>query len=180
MLSQGHMFAASYCYTSKVGPRFGMSGPFEEWKWRHNITIEADIHLRPLHTSILDIYIKCFKHWYAVSRAYGCTLMLEEFVFHTHPYSKASVDQACGQGRRISLASNNPFILALVLSIHHLWNYGVKMRKSHRIGKDPLPVASTKRYFKPRSVRLPYGTICTCVRVRIHAYKYASSNPACI
>jgi hypothetical protein len=33
---------------------------------------------------------------------------------------------------------------------------------------------SSKRYFKPRSVRLSYGTICTCVRVRIHAYEYAS------
>ena len=24
------------------------------------------------------------------------------------------------------------------------------------------------------------GTVCTCVQVRIHAYEYASSNPACI
>jgi len=29
----------------------------------------------------------------------------------------------------------------------------------HVRGKDPLPVSSPKRYFKPRSVRLPYGTI---------------------
>jgi len=33
------------------------------------------------------------------------------------------------------------------------------MRKFHGRGKDPCPVSSTKRYFKPRSVRLPYGTI---------------------
>ena len=57
----------------------------------------------------------------------------------------------------------NPFKLALVLSIWHLQNYGVKTRKSHGRGTDPLPVSSTKRYFKPRSVRLPYSTICTCV-----------------
>jgi hypothetical protein len=85
--------------------------------------------------------------------------MLEEFAFHTRPYSNASVDRATGQGRRISLASKNPFLLALVLSIRHSRNYGVKTRKSHGRGKDPLPESSTKRYFKPRSVRLPYGTI---------------------
>ncbi len=33
-----------------------------------------------------------------------------------------------------------------------------------------------QRYFKPRSVRLSYGTICTCVQVRIHAYEYASQR----
>jgi hypothetical protein len=40
-----------------------------------------------------------------------------------------------------------------------LQNYGVKTRKFHGRGKDPLPVSSMKRYFKPRSIRLPYGTI---------------------
>ncbi len=56
MLSQGHMVAPLNCYTGQVGPRFGNAGPLEVWKWCHNIMIEADIHLRPLHTSILDIY----------------------------------------------------------------------------------------------------------------------------
>jgi len=28
--------------------------------------VEADIHLKPLHTSILDMY-KVFEHWYAAS-----------------------------------------------------------------------------------------------------------------
>ncbi len=72
--------------------------------------------------------------------------MLEEFAFHTCPYSNASVGRASEQGRRISLASKNPFKLALVLvlSIRHLQNYGVKTtRKFPGRGKDPLPVSST-------------------------------------
>jgi hypothetical protein len=55
MLSQGHMGAPLYSYTGQVGPRFGNSGSLEVWKQSHNIMVEADIHLRLLHTSILDI-----------------------------------------------------------------------------------------------------------------------------
>ncbi len=138
MLSQGHMVAPLYHYTGQVGPRFGKSGSLVRWKWCHNIMVEADIHLRLLHTSMVDIYkvfetlvcclkevwvhpytvtlaklapdlrnqghlriendatrswlrlisisdcfkhqyytyTKCLSHWYAVSRAYGCTLIL--------------------------------------------------------------------------------------------------------
>ncbi len=86
--------------------------------------------------------------------------VLEEFDFCTRPYSNASVDRA---GTRISVASKIPPVKShftcLVLSIHHSRNYGVKTRKFHGTGKDPLPVPSTKRYFKPWSLRLPYGTI---------------------
>ena len=39
--------------TIHVGPRFGKSGSLVEWKWCHNVMVEANIHLRPLHTSIL-------------------------------------------------------------------------------------------------------------------------------
>jgi hypothetical protein len=60
MLSQGHMVAPLYHYTCQVGHGFGDSGSLEEWKWCHNLMVEADINLRPLHTSILDIY-KVFK-----------------------------------------------------------------------------------------------------------------------
>ena len=56
MLSQGHMRAPLYCYTSQVASRFGKPGSPDEWKWYHNIMVEADIHLRLRHTSILDIY----------------------------------------------------------------------------------------------------------------------------
>jgi len=57
MLSQGHMVAPLYHYTSQVFLSFGnLSGSLEEWKNCHNVMIEADIHLRPLHTSILVIY----------------------------------------------------------------------------------------------------------------------------
>ncbi len=57
MLSQGLIVAPLYRYTSQVGPRYGDSGSLEKkWKWCHNIMFEANIHLRPLHTSILDIY----------------------------------------------------------------------------------------------------------------------------
>ncbi len=74
MLSQRHMVAPLYRYTSQVGPRFGDSGSLVEWKRCLNVMVEADIHFRPLHTSILDIH-KCLSHWYAVSRAYGCILI---------------------------------------------------------------------------------------------------------
>ncbi len=138
MLSQGHMVAPLYRYTGQVGPRFGKSGSLVEWKRCHNIIVEADIQLRLLHTSIVDIYkvfkllvcclkevwvhpytvtlaklaldlgsqdhlwsendattswlrlistsdcfihpywtyTKCLRHWHAVSRAYGCTLIV--------------------------------------------------------------------------------------------------------
>ncbi len=56
MRSQGHMVAPLYCYTVQVGPRFGKSGSLEEWKWCRNMMVEADIHLRLLDTSIVDIY----------------------------------------------------------------------------------------------------------------------------
>ena len=56
VLSQGHLIAPLYRYTLQVGPRFWDSGSLEEWKWCPNIIVEAYIHLRPLHASILDIY----------------------------------------------------------------------------------------------------------------------------
>ena len=56
MLSQGHVGAPLYRYTGQVCPRFGDSGSLAEWTWCHYIMVEADIHLRPLHTSILGIY----------------------------------------------------------------------------------------------------------------------------
>ncbi len=53
--------------------RFGNSGSLAgQSNWCHYVMIEADIHLRSLHTPKLDI--KCSSHWYAVSRAYGPTL----------------------------------------------------------------------------------------------------------
>ncbi len=60
MLSQGHMGAPFYRYTGQVGPRFGKSGLHVKWKWCHILMVEADIHVRPLHTSIVDIN-KVFK-----------------------------------------------------------------------------------------------------------------------
>ncbi len=55
MLSQGHIVAPLYYYTGQVFPSFGNSGSLEEWKWCHNIMVKADIHLRPLPKTILDI-----------------------------------------------------------------------------------------------------------------------------
>ncbi len=75
MLPQGHMGAPLYPYIVHVALRFGDSGSLEEWKQCHNIMFEADItsdcFIHPQQT-----YIKCLSHWYAVSRAYGCTLIL--------------------------------------------------------------------------------------------------------
>ncbi len=62
MLSQGHMVAPIYHYTGQVGHGFGDSDSLEEWKWCHNLMVKADINLRPLHTSILEIY-KVFSVW---------------------------------------------------------------------------------------------------------------------
>jgi hypothetical protein len=67
MLSQGHMVAPLFHYTGQVASRVGDSGSLEEWKLCHKIIVEAGIHLRPLHTSILGIYnifeplVCCFK-----------------------------------------------------------------------------------------------------------------------
>ncbi len=69
-------------------------------------------------------------------------------------------------GFRIGLGSKIPFYLLSYLSIRHSRNYGVKTRKFPGRGKDPLPVSSTKRYIKPRSVHLPYGTICIFIHHR--------------
>ncbi len=56
ILSQEYIATPLYDYTGQVSPRLGDSCSLEEWKRCHNIIVEADIHLRPLHTSILDIY----------------------------------------------------------------------------------------------------------------------------
>ncbi len=56
MLSQGHMVAPLYPYTRQVFLSFGNSGSLEEWRWCHNVMVEADIDLRQLHTTILVIY----------------------------------------------------------------------------------------------------------------------------
>ena len=50
------MFWSLYLYTCQIGPRFGKSGSLVDWKWCHNLMVEANIHLKPLHTSILHIY----------------------------------------------------------------------------------------------------------------------------
>ncbi len=55
MLSQGHVSAPLYHYTGQVGPQFWDTGSLVEWKWCHNLMFEANIHLRPLPTSILGI-----------------------------------------------------------------------------------------------------------------------------
>ena len=56
MLSQAHMGAPLYCYTSQVGPRFGDSRSLVECKnGSHYVSVKADIHLRLIPTSLLDI-----------------------------------------------------------------------------------------------------------------------------
>ncbi len=66
MLPQGHMVAPLYRYTGKVAPRFGKSMPLcHVWGW----------YLPQIASYIYKTYIECLSHWYAVSRAYGCTLI---------------------------------------------------------------------------------------------------------
>jgi len=74
MLSQGNMGAPFYRYTGQVGPRFVKSGSLVEWKWCHYIMAEAVINLNPFIHPYLT-YTKGLSHWYAVSRARGCTLI---------------------------------------------------------------------------------------------------------
>ncbi len=56
MLYQGHIGAPSYRYTGQGCPQFWNVDSLVEWKRCHYIMVEADIHLRLLPTSILDIY----------------------------------------------------------------------------------------------------------------------------
>ncbi len=51
----GKLSSTLYRYTGQVASRFGDSGSCEEYKWCRNVIVEADIHLGPLNTSILDI-----------------------------------------------------------------------------------------------------------------------------
>ncbi len=75
MLSQGHMDAPLYCYTSKFGPKFRNLGHL----WSGNdaitswlrLTSTSDYFQHPCKT-----YEMCFRYCFAVSRAYCCTLIL--------------------------------------------------------------------------------------------------------
>ena len=130
--------------------------------------VEADIHLRPLHTSILDIFkvsetlLCCLKGIWVHALIINI-LLLEEFVFVLVLILTLVL---IGLGRRIGLGSKILFYLLSYLFICHLQNYGLKTRKFPGRGKDPLPVSLTKRYFKPRSIRLSYGTICIFIHHR--------------
>ena len=74
MLSLGHMGAPFlYHSTVQVGPRFGDSGSLMELKWCPYVMFEADIHLRPLPTSILDIF-KVFEPLVCCLKGIWCTL----------------------------------------------------------------------------------------------------------
>ncbi len=75
ILSQGHMGAPFYPYTSKVGPRFWNFGHL----WTENdantswlrLTSTSDCFPHPYKT-----YKMCLRYCFAVSRAYGYTLIL--------------------------------------------------------------------------------------------------------
>ncbi len=98
MLSQDHKGAALFHYTGQVSPRFGDSGSLEEWKWCHNVIVEADIHFIPLHTSILDIY-KVFE---------SCVCCLKGIWLH--PYTVALARLAPDLGTQGHFWSENDAI----------------------------------------------------------------------
>ncbi len=104
MLSQGNVSAPLYHYTGQVGPRFWDSGSLVEWKWCHNVMFEANIHLRPLHTSTLGIFkvfeplVCCLKgirvHPYYTSQAdprFGDSWSLVEWKWCHHVMVEADV-----------------------------------------------------------------------------------------
>ncbi len=75
MLSQGHMGTPLHRYTGQVVPRFGNSISLVNSKngaiaSRLRLISTSDCSPHPHQT-----YTKCLSHWYAVSRAYGCTLI---------------------------------------------------------------------------------------------------------
>ena len=59
---------------AKLAPYLGIQVHLVTWKWSHYTMFEAETHLRPLHTSISDKK-NGLSNYYAVSRAYGCTLI---------------------------------------------------------------------------------------------------------
>ncbi len=110
MLSQWHMGAALFHYTGQVAHRFGDSGSLEEWKWCHNVMVEADIHFRPLHASILSIY-KVFEPLVCCLKG-----------IWVHPYSVTLARLAPDLGTQVHLRSENDAItLWLRLISMHLW-----------------------------------------------------------
>jgi hypothetical protein len=56
MLSHRHLGAPLYHYTGQFDLKFWVFLSLVEWKQCHYIMVEADIHLRLLPISILDIY----------------------------------------------------------------------------------------------------------------------------
>jgi len=56
MLSQGYLGVPLYHHSSQVGSKFGQLASLVEWEWCHILMVEANIHLRLLHTFVLDIY----------------------------------------------------------------------------------------------------------------------------
>ncbi len=60
---------------AKLPPRFGKSCSLEEWKSCHNVIVETDIHRRPIHTSILDIWKVCELLVCCFKGVWVCALM---------------------------------------------------------------------------------------------------------
>ncbi len=74
ILSQGHMDAPLYRYTSKGGPRFWYLGHL----WSKNDAIKSWLRLKSTSDCFLHpykTYRMCLRYFFAVSRAYGCTLI---------------------------------------------------------------------------------------------------------
>jgi hypothetical protein len=88
------MGAPLYNYTGQVAPRFRDSGSLEEGKWCHSVMVEADIHIRPLHTFILDIYavfeplVCCFKGTWVCPYAITPFKLPPDFGIQVHLRSK--------------------------------------------------------------------------------------------
>jgi hypothetical protein len=86
MLSQWSMAASLYRYTGQVGPTFGDSGSLV----CHNDMVEADVHLRLLHTSILDVYkvfeplVCCLKGIWLHSYTFTLAKLAQDLGSHGH------------------------------------------------------------------------------------------------
>ena len=91
-----------YHYTGQVGLRFGDSGSLEEWKWCHNFSVEAEINLRPLHTSVGDIY-----------KVFESLLWCLKGIW-LHPYTVTPSKLLPDLGSQVHLRSENDAIMSWV------------------------------------------------------------------
>jgi hypothetical protein len=130
-MSQGHMGAPLYHLTGQVGPIFRKSGSLEEWTWCHIVVVKADIHLKPLHTSMVDM-CKVFE---------PLVCCLKGMWVHPYTVTPAKLDSDLGsQGH---LRSGNDAITSWLmlmstsdLFIHPYWTFTAWLSHWYAVSRE--------------------------------------------